>query len=66
MTGSHFERTSHQKPARSTEKEAEPPLDSEQDRRRRFAKSLTRNVFGRHYWDDALEAEKQNASRKGR
>jgi|GEM_PF-3984213 len=40
------------------------PMTEEERRRRNFAKSLTRNLFGRHYWDDALEAEKQDASKK--
>lgn len=36
----------------------------EDRQRQRFARAITRSVFGRHYWDDALEAEKQRASRK--
>jgi len=40
------------------------PMTEEEKRRRKFAASLTRHVFGRYYWDDALEAEKQSASKK--
>lgn len=37
---------------------------SDEDRRCAFARALTRAVFGRYYWDESLEAEKQRASRK--
>jgi len=43
---------------------AETAARTEDLQRQRFARALTRSVFGRHYWDDALEAEKQRASRK--
>lgn len=33
-------------------------------RRERFARALTRSVFGRHYWDDGSEAELQRAMRR--
>jgi len=29
----------------------------ESGRKARFARALTQSVFGRHYWDDRLEAE---------
>ena len=40
------------------------PATAESDRRDAFARALTRAMFGRYYWDDSLEAEKQRASRK--
>lgn len=40
------------------------PPASDGDRRSAFARALTRAMFGRYYWDDSLEAEKQRASRK--
>jgi hypothetical protein len=38
---------------RQTEAEREDSSDTG----RRFARALARSVFGRHYWDDRLEAE---------
>jgi hypothetical protein len=37
------------------------PESEEGRQRRRFAKSLTRAVFGRYYWDDEMEEEKRRA-----
>jgi len=42
------------------------PAKIDDDRRRRFARELNRAMFGRNYWDDRLEAEKQRASRKSK
>lgn len=37
--------------------EAESGRDDRRDSGARFARALARSVFGRHYWDDRLEAE---------
>jgi hypothetical protein len=36
------------------------------ERRSTFARDLTRAIFGRHYWNDALEAERRRALVKKR
>jgi hypothetical protein len=36
--------------------------ESPEERRRRFAKAITRAEFGRFYWDDALEREARTGS----
>ena len=43
---------------------APTPRKADEDARRKFAKALARDLFGKHYWDDRLEAEKQKAVRK--
>ena len=42
---------------RQAEAEREGEDSRESGHKRRFARALARSVFGRHYWDDRLEAE---------
>ena len=45
------------------EEQAESEAEKE---RRRFAKALARDAFGRHYWDDTMAKEVRRAARKRR
>lgn len=41
-----------------------PPADDEIKRRRAFARSLARSLFGRDYWDDRKDAEIREATKR--
>lgn len=43
---------------------AKAPDSSSDDgkKNQQFARMLTKSLFGRHYWDDAMELEKQRAT----
>ena len=38
--------------------------DSDRARRERFARAITRAMFGRHYWDEGRQAELKADTRK--
>ena len=38
----------------------------EAKRRERFARTLARSAFGRHYWDDRLESDLRDQMRKSK
>jgi hypothetical protein len=57
-------KTPAQKSVDAIGNQSEERVMSDGDRRRQFARALTRAEFGRFYWDDKLEAEKQRALRK--
>ncbi len=57
----------HRKPWEECPPEPDDQAEREaEDQRRRFAKALARDAFGRHYWDERMALEVRRAARKRR